>query len=73
MAAASEEIAAQVEQISRGAEIQRSRMESTATAMTEMNSTVLEVANNAGQAAEQSDNTRNKAEDGSTLVKSVVD
>ena len=73
VAAASEEIAAQVEQISRGAEIQRSRVESTATAMTEMNSTVLEVASNAGQAAEQSDNTRNKAEDGSKLVSKVVE
>jgi methyl-accepting chemotaxis protein len=53
VAAASEELSAQVEQVSRGAEMQRSRVESTASAMTEMNSTVLEVAKNAGQASEQ--------------------
>ena len=72
VAAASEEIASQVEQISRGAELQRSRVESTASAMTEMNSTVLEVAHNASQASEQSENTRHKAEEGSRLVEKVV-
>ncbi len=72
VAAASEELAAQVEQISRGAEVQRSRVESTASAMTEMNSTVLEVARNAGQASEQSDGTRQKAEEGADLVNKVV-
>jgi methyl-accepting chemotaxis protein len=72
VAAASEQLAAQVEQISRGAEIQRERVESTASAMTEMNSTVLEVAQNAGQASEQSEDTRHKAEDGAELVNRVV-
>ncbi len=72
VAAASEELSAQVEQVSRGAEMQRDRVESTASAMTEMNSTVLEVARNAGQASEQSDMTRNKASDGATLVDKVV-
>ncbi len=72
VAAASEELAAQVEQVSRGAEMQRSRVESTASAMTEMNSTVLEVARSAGQASEQSEGTRKKAEDGAGLVNKVV-
>jgi methyl-accepting chemotaxis protein len=72
VAAASEELSAQVEQVSRGAEMQRDRVESTASAMTEMNSTVLEVARNAGQASEQSDLTKAKANDGATLVESVV-
>ena len=72
VAAASEELAAQVEQISRGAEMQRSRVESTASAMTEMNSTVLEVARSAGQASEQSEGTRQKAEEGAGLVNKVV-
>ncbi|MDL2316028.1 methyl-accepting chemotaxis protein [Desulfovibrio sp. OttesenSCG-928-A18] len=72
VAAASEEIAAQVEQISRGADVQRSRVESTASAMTEMNSTVLEVAQNAGKASEQSEGTREKAEGGASLVNKVV-
>jgi methyl-accepting chemotaxis protein len=72
MAAASEELSAQVEQVSRGAEMQRERIESTASAMNEMNSTVLEVARNAGQASEQSENTRGKAEGGADLVNRVV-
>lgn len=72
VAAAAEELAAQVEEISRGAEVQRSRVESTASAMTEMNATVLEVARNAAQASEQSDNTRNKAKEGAHLVNQVV-
>lgn len=72
VAAASEELSAQVEQVSRGAEMQRSHVESTASAMTEMNSTVLEVARSAGQASEQSEQTRNKADDGAELVNKVV-
>ena len=72
VAAASEELSAQVEQVSRGAEIQRERVESTASAMTEMNSTVLEVARNAGEASDQSDNTRSNAEEGAALVNKVV-
>jgi methyl-accepting chemotaxis protein len=73
VAAASEELSSQIEQVSRGAETQRERVESTASAMNEMNSTVLEVARNAGRAAEQSDLTRDKAANGSTLVNRVVD
>ncbi len=72
VAAASEELSAQVEQVSRGAEMQRDRVESTASAMTEMNATVLEVARNAGQAAEQSAATREKALTGANLVSQVV-
>ncbi|MDR0827992.1 MAG: methyl-accepting chemotaxis protein [Desulfovibrio sp.] len=72
VAAASEELSAQVEEVSRGAEVQRTRVESTASAMTEMNSTVLEVARNAGQASEQSEATKNKAADGAGLVDQVV-
>ena len=72
VAAASEELAAQVEQISHGAEVQRTRVESTASAMTEMNATVIEVARSAGQASEQSEGTRQKAENGAGLVNRVV-
>jgi methyl-accepting chemotaxis protein len=72
VAAASEELAAQVEEISRGAEVQRTRVESTASAMTEMNSTVLEVAHNASKASEQSELTRSRAGTGSDLVNQVV-
>ena len=73
VAAASEQIAAQVEQISRGAEVQSDRVSSTASAMTEMNATVLEVARSAGEASDQSNNTKAKATDGAGLVRKVVD
>ncbi|MDR1359691.1 MAG: methyl-accepting chemotaxis protein, partial [Deltaproteobacteria bacterium] len=66
------ELSEQVAQVSRGAVEQRSRVESTASAMTEMNSAALEVARNAGQAAEQSDMTKNKAKEGADLVNQVV-
>jgi len=72
VAASSEELSSQVEEVSRGAEMQRIRVESTATAMTQMNSTVLEVARNAGDAAEQAETTRSKASDGAALVEKVV-
>ena len=72
VAAASEQLSAQVEQVSRGAEMQRSRVESTATAMNEMNATVLEVARNAGSASEQSEETRTRANNGADLVNKVV-
>ncbi|MDR1945886.1 MAG: methyl-accepting chemotaxis protein [Desulfovibrio sp.] len=73
VAASSEELSAQVEEVSRGAEMQRARVESTASAMSQMNSTVLEVARNAGQASEQTGLTRDKAETGAELVNRVVD
>jgi methyl-accepting chemotaxis protein len=72
VATSSEELSAQVEQVSRGADQQRARMESTASAMTEMNATVLEVAKSAGQASEQSEATKHKAGDGANLVNKVV-
>jgi methyl-accepting chemotaxis protein len=72
VAAASEELSSQVGQVSHGAGVQRSRVESTASAMTEMNSAVLEVARNAGKASEQSELTKNKAKEGAELVNQVV-
>ena len=73
VAAAAEQLAAQVEEISRGAEMQRERVETTASAMTQMNSTVLEVARNASQASDQSDGTRKNAFTGAELVGKVVE
>jgi len=72
VAAASEELSSQVQEVSKGAEQQRVRVESTVTAMSEMNATVIEVARSAGQAAEQSEMTRTKADDGAVLVNKVV-
>ena len=72
MAAASEELSAQVEQVSRGADVQRDRVAGTATSMEEMNATVLEVARNAGQASVQAEETRSRAQNGSELVGKVT-
>ncbi len=72
MATASRQLSAQVEEVSSGAQVQRDRVTSTAAAMEEMNSTVLEVANNAGEANIQSDNVRDKASEGADLVNQVV-
>ena len=72
VAAAAEQLSAQVEQVTRGTSIQRDRADSTATAMEEMNSTVLEVAKNAGTASEETENTQTKAREGSALVNELI-
>lgn len=72
VASTSEGLAAQVEQVSKGAELQQQRVSSTATAMEEMNVTVLEVARNASRASEQSDAAKNKADEGAEMVGKVV-
>ncbi len=73
VATASQELSAKVEQVSNGADTQRDRASSTATAMEEMNATVLEVARNAAQASHQAESTRQKASEGAALVRQVVD
>ncbi len=72
MTTASEQLSAQVEQSSRGAEEQKNRIGETATAMEEMNATVLEVAKNASDAAEGSDKARAKAQEGGEIVTQAV-
>ncbi len=72
MAAASEQLSSQVEQVSRGADMQRERAASTATAMEEMTVTVMEVARSAGGASHQADTTREQARTGSDLVDKVI-
>lgn len=69
---ASQQLAAQVEQASRGAQEQAGRVGETATAMEEMNSTVMEVARNAGTTAEASGQARDKATAGADIVHQVV-
>ncbi|NDV21314.1 methyl-accepting chemotaxis protein [Desulfovibrio sp. JC022] len=72
LATSSEELAAQIEQVGRGAEIQQQRVGETATAIEEMNATVLEVARNAADATLQSEQAAEKAQDGAGLVGEVV-
>ncbi|WP_075355341.1 methyl-accepting chemotaxis protein [Desulfovibrio sp. DV] len=63
---------AQIEQSQNGSEIQSRRVAETATAMEEMNATVLEVAQNASQAAATSDAAKGQAERGASIVSEAV-
>lgn len=73
LSSAAEELSAQIEQSSRGAEDQRDRVGETSAAMEEMNATVLEVARNAGTAAEDADNAKAQAQNGAKIVSSVIE
>jgi len=69
---ASSQLADRIAESSQGAEDQSRRMAETATAMEEMNATVLEVARNASSASQTADTARSKAVDGSGVVEEVV-
>jgi len=69
---AADDISRRSEEISRGTDTQMARINETATAMEEMNATVLEVARNAGRAADQTEASRTKADEGSGMVSQTV-
>jgi len=69
---ASDELSMQVGQSNQGADLQRQHAGETATAMEEMNATVLEVAKNAAEAAQGTDTARDKAKEGSEVVRQVM-
>ncbi|MDD3313764.1 methyl-accepting chemotaxis protein [Pseudodesulfovibrio sp.] len=73
LASAAMSLSSQVGQASRGAHTQSERTAETATAMEEMNATVLEVARNATSAAENTDQATIKAREGAEVVGRVVD
>jgi PAS domain S-box-containing protein len=62
----------QVGEAASGADRQKLRAMETATAMEEMNATVIEVASNAANAASQADETRNRADQGAAIVERAV-
>ena len=70
---ATEELSAQIQESTRGTDIQRERVATSATAMEEMNSTVLEVARNAGVAADGSNLARENALQGESIVRQSVE
>ncbi|UZP65913.1 methyl-accepting chemotaxis protein [Desulfovibrio mangrovi] len=72
ISAASEELSAQAIEINQSSDNQRGRISETATAMEEMNATILEVAGSSGSAAENADSTRNHAEHGEDTVQKSV-
>ena len=72
LSSASEEISGQADSIGRATDVQKQRIIETATAMEEMNATVLEVARNATQASEGADNARARATEGNAVVSKSV-
>ncbi|MBQ4132844.1 MAG: CZB domain-containing protein [Desulfovibrionaceae bacterium] len=72
VSSASEELAAQVEQSSNGARMQFDRVSETATAMTEMNSTVIEIARSASDASSIAENAKNMAVEGNNVVETLL-
>ncbi|WP_419785917.1 methyl-accepting chemotaxis protein [Pseudodesulfovibrio sp.] len=73
LASASTSLSSQVEQAATGARSQSEHTAETATAMEEMNATVLEVARNASSAATNTDKTTEKARQGAEVVGKVVE
>ena len=73
IAAASDEISSQSDEIRIGADIQSQRISETATAMEEMNATVLEVAKNSSEAAEVGGEAKNKAQNGAQIVHQSIE
>ena len=70
---ASGQLTRQIEQSSQGATATAENLDSAATAMEQMNATVREVAENAGQAALASAGTRASAEQGALVVRQALD
>ena len=68
LAAAAEELSAQIDEASAGTGHQRERIQETATAIEQMNASVLEVAKNASAAASNADESRQKALDGQKVA-----
>ncbi len=72
VASATEELSSQTDSIVHGSNSQRERIESTTAAITEMNSSVIEVAQSASLTAEQSETARQKAKDGIATLRNMT-
>ncbi|MBQ3060297.1 MAG: HAMP domain-containing protein [Desulfovibrio sp.] len=72
VSSASEQLSVQAAQSTEGSQRQAARASETATAMEEMNATVLEVARNAGDTAQASEQAKQKAQSGSEIVQQVI-
>jgi methyl-accepting chemotaxis protein len=70
--ASANELSTQVEEMRSGTEHQRDRVQSTATAMEQMNASILEVARTAGATADDANQAQTKAREGETVVSDSV-
>ncbi|GFM33683.1 methyl-accepting chemotaxis protein [Desulfovibrio subterraneus] len=72
LTSASDELSAQSAIINEGAELQKQQTEEVATAMEQMNATVLDVSSNASHAAEGAEEARRHALSGASIVDNVI-
>ncbi|MFW5500840.1 MULTISPECIES: methyl-accepting chemotaxis protein [unclassified Maridesulfovibrio] len=72
ISSSSTQLSANIEESRGGSAMQRERAAENATAMEEMNATVLEVAANASKSSEEAERARNEAVHGSEIVDKVV-
>ena len=72
LSSASQQLSAQIQQSTSGAELQSQRVSETASAMEEMNATVVEVSKNSAQAADFAGNARTRALEGADIVERAV-
>ena len=73
LSSAAEQLSAQMEEGKRGSEDQRARAAETASAMEQMNASVLDVARNASQASEVADEAKSHAQRGEEMVNQVIE
>ncbi|MFP5259425.1 MAG: methyl-accepting chemotaxis protein [Acidobacteriota bacterium] len=69
LSGAAQDLSSQTEQAAAGVELQRRRVDETATAVGQMNATILEIAASAGSAAQAAMTTRDNAVTGATVVR----
>ncbi len=72
VSASAEALSSQILQANRGADEQRARTTEVATAIEEMNATILEVARNAGNASDTAGSAQKTAEHGASQVNAVI-
>ena len=72
VSSATEQMSSQAEQIRQGTEIQSERIATTATAMEEMNATVLEVARNSSETAHIGEESKDNAQQGAQVVDQAI-
>ena len=73
LSGAAQELSSQTEQSAAGVALQRRRVDETATAVGQMNATILEIASSAGSAAQAAVTTRDNAVTGAEVVRQAGD
>lgn len=73
LSSASGELSTQIEEVTRGTDIQQQRVSETSAAMDEMNNTVMEVARSASEAAKNADEASQNANKSSSIVDESVE